>query len=64
MLDVVKGGKGRGTVRERLVCECILVPAALVIIQLVVEIGVIDMNLIRTDTDDGACEARVSSRPP
>ena len=50
-----KSGKGRGTISERSVCGSILIPAAIVAVQLVVEIRVIDMDLIRADSDEGTC---------
>lgn len=55
MLIMSKSGKGRGTISERFVCKSILIPAAVVAVQLVVEFRVIDMDLIRTNTDEGTC---------
>ena len=50
-----KSGKGRGTISERFVCKSILLPAAVVVVQRVVEIRIIDMDLIRANTDEGTC---------
>ena len=55
MLVMSKGVEGRGSISERFVCKCRLIPAAVVTVELVVEIGVIDMDLIRTNTDNGTC---------
>ena len=63
MLVMSKSGKCRGSISERFVCESILIPAAVVAVQRVVEIRVIDMDLIRADTDEGTCiNSRMSSR--
>lgn len=53
MLIMPKGGKGRSTISERFVCISILIPAAVVAVQLVVELNIIYMDLIRTNTDEG-----------
>lgn len=55
MLIMPKGGKGRSTISERFVCISILIPAAVVAVQLVVELNIIYMDLIRTNTDEGTC---------
>ena len=62
MLIMPNSVKGRGTISERFVCESILIPAAVVAVQLVVEIRVIDMDLIRTNTDEGTySDSKMSS---
>lgn len=63
MLVMPKSGKGRGAIGERFVRESILIPAALVAVQLVVETGVIDMDLIRTDTDNRTCSDSKNNEP-
>ena len=61
MVVMSDSGEGRGSISKRFVCKSILIPAAVMAVQLVVEIGVIDMDLIRTDTDDGTCNGLVMS---
>ena len=62
MLVMPKSVKCRGSISERFVCKSILIPAGVVIIQLVVELRVIDMDLIRTNTDEGTCsDSKMSS---
>ena len=62
MLVMSNSGKGRGSISERFVCKSILIPAAVVAVQLVVETRVIDMDLMRTNTDDRTCsDSKMSS---
>ena len=51
---MAKSCKSRGAESKRLVRESILIPATFKIVQFVVEARVVDMNLIRADTDEGA----------
>lgn len=55
VLIMSKSGKGRGTISKRFVCEPILIPAAVVAVQPVIELRVTDMDLIRTNTNEGTC---------
>ena len=62
MLIMSNSIEGRGSISERVVCKAILIPAAVVAVQLVVEIRVIDMDLIWTNTDERTCsDLKVSS---
>ena len=55
MVVMSNSGKGRGSISERFVCKSILIPATVMAVHFVVEFRVIDMDLTRTDTDDGTC---------